>query len=98
MRIRGGHDKKNVIHNRRKKYGISPVEYAVLYQLHQGMCAICKRLPIGRDLHLDHDHQSGKIRGLLCRNCNIALGLLKEDEDIIWNMLEYIKKFSAKVA
>lgn len=43
-------------------------------------------------LSVDHDHQTGKIRGLLCNNCNRAIGLLKDSSDILYKAAKYIEK------
>lgn len=78
----------------KNKYKITENDYEKLFQLQSGGCAICKQpcATHGKTLSIDHDHKTGKIRGLLCINCNSALGLLKEDEDLIWNLLEYLKR------
>lgn len=70
------------------KYGITIDEYEILREGQGRACAICGRTdPIGRVskfgpdywLHVDHNHETGAVRGLLCSNCNQALGLLGED-------------------
>jgi Recombination endonuclease VII len=76
----------------KKKYNFDIKRYNELLQLQLNGCAICKQFGAGRQLDVDHDHETNQIRGLLCSNCNTALGLLKEDEEIIWNMLEYLKR------
>ena len=45
-----------------------------------GLCAICKS---STNLVVDHDHSTGKVRGILCRNCNIGLGMMKDSPDIL---------------
>jgi Recombination endonuclease VII len=77
------------------KFDLTPTEYKRLVELHGNACAICRKpnqTSDGRGLSVDHDHETGRNRGLLCNACNQAMGLLKEDEVIIWNMLEYLKK------
>lgn len=80
------------------KYGITLEEYEDRLAAQQGVCRVCKRPPkTGDSLCVDHDHTCcpGKrscgncLRGLLCRSCNLALGYLKEDEQIISEMLVY---------
>jgi hypothetical protein len=62
------------------RYGLSTQRYHALVEHHQGQCGICeKELP----LVIDHCHKTGKVRGLLCQNCNKALGLLEDDLDIV---------------
>jgi hypothetical protein len=75
----------------KKKYGISLDEYERLLEAQDGGCAICYRPP--RDdisLHVDHDHETGFIRGLLCFPCNNALGLMKDDPDRLRAALRYL--------
>lgn len=60
-----------------KKYGVSAKDVEQMNLTQGGACAICKVVPKKR-LHIDHDHSSGKVRALLCNNCNLALGLLKD--------------------
>lgn len=76
-----------------KNYGITQQEYDRLNELHQGGCAICRQ-PCTKHVRLsvDHDHKTGVVRGLLCHSCNTAIAMLKEDEDLFWNALEYLKK------
>src|SRR5712664_1515855 len=58
-----------------RRYGISPAEYTALYDTQAGKCGICGR-PAKR-LCVDHNHQNGKVRGLLCVTCNIFLGTIE---------------------
>lgn len=55
----------------RIKYGITPEQYDLLFAEQQGLCAICQQS--GMPLHVDHDHENGKVRGLLCLRCNGSL-------------------------
>jgi hypothetical protein len=68
-------DKKYLI-NVRAKYGLSASEHRELFEFQQGQCAICfvHQDQIPTRLHVDHCHGTGSVRGLLCRNCNLALG------------------------
>jgi len=58
----------------RYKYGISLEEYEAMLAKQDGACAVCVSIPDGRDLCVDHDHLTGKVRGLLCDLCNRMLG------------------------
>ena len=79
------------------KYGISYEEYKKKVDLQFGGCAICKQ-PAQRELDVDHNHKTNQVRDLLCNKCNTMLGLVNEDEDILWNMLEYLKRHGLKDA
>lgn len=56
----------------RYRYGLSPDEVSALEAAAGGLCGICSRR---RPLVIDHDHDTGRVRGLLCRSCNAALSL-----------------------
>lgn len=73
------------------KYGLSPEEYYDLWQTQEGKCKICGvKLPDGEYLHVDHDKKTGKIRGLLCRKCNLGLGYFKDNSIILSQAKEYL--------
>lgn len=72
-------------------YGIELEDYAEMMEAQEGVCAICSEAcPTGRDLAVDHDEETGDIRGLLCANCNRGIGLLKHDLDRILNAFTYL--------
>jgi hypothetical protein len=58
---------------RAKALGVSDAEYARLLDAQGGHCALCLNTPKTRRLHVDHDHATGRVRGLLCYRCNRAL-------------------------
>lgn len=61
-------------------------------------CAICSGPPRGRGrYHFDHDHQTGKFRGLLCTNCNTALGQFKDNPTLLARAIGYLAEHSAQV-
>jgi hypothetical protein len=62
--------------NLKKRYGITEEEYDKLKEKQRHKCKICSRY---EDLYVDHDHDAGHIRGLLCHKCNSALGFLQDD-------------------
>ena len=82
----------------RKTYNISLEVYQALLESQNGLCAICEKSESilinskARNLAVDHDHKTGKIRGLLCIGCNQALALAKEDINTLGKMIAYIKK------
>jgi hypothetical protein len=60
-----------------------------MVQEQMGLCAICGHAPIG-SFHIDHDHVTGRVRGLLCRNCNLALGLFGDDVPALTRAVTYL--------
>ena len=77
------------------KFGISLAEYITLSEQQKGLCAICSSVcRTGRKLAVDHDHKTGKIRGLLCVPCNQALGQFDEDINKMKQAIEYLKKYA----
>lgn len=74
----------------KRLYGITLVDYDVLFKKQCGLCAICKQPPVAIYFHVDHDHSTNQIRGLLCRDCNTGIGLLKDDVDRLRQAIEYL--------
>src|SRR3990167_5245578 len=70
-------------------YGMSVESYNELVKLHNNKCGICFR---ETKLNIDHNHATGKVRGLLCGNCNRAIGCFKEDLTSIKNSISYLEK------
>jgi len=84
---------------RKRKFGISPDRYAEMFNSQSGLCAICNqpetatRLGKVKALAVDHCHNTGVIRGLLCADCNTGIGKLKENIDIFQSAIQYLTKF-----
>lgn len=74
------------------RYGIKPEDYVEMLELQDGRCLICGYLPKPgeRYLAIDHDHETGTIRGLLCNPCNRGLGLLGDDPDRLVAAASYL--------
>lgn len=84
-----------------RTYGITSEQYEVMFDAQNGKCAICLKeedtlLSSGKNksFAVDHNHKTGQIRGLLCENCNRAIGLLKEDTELLTRAIQYINQFS----
>jgi hypothetical protein len=71
------------------RYGIMLEDYERMYRQQNGACAFCRRRPERMKLHVDHDHRTGHIRGLLCAPCNRALGMLEGNME---RVIEYLRK------
>lgn len=77
----------------RREYNITSLQYNEILMKQNGRCAICGGInKTGRQLAVDHNHKTSKIRGLLCNNCNSVLGWAKDSIFILANAIEYINK------
>jgi Recombination endonuclease VII len=88
------HSKRPPGRNRRHTlavYGLTPASYDELLAVQGGGCAICGKPPAeGKHLHVDHDHKTAQVRGLLCRSCNRAIGFLEDDRELIERAADYV--------
>lgn len=84
-----------------KKYGLSEKDYEILVKYHNKLCAICGkeedsidgRTKLKKSLSVDHNHRTGKVRGLLCWRCNAMIGYAKEDIKNLKNGVKYLEKY-----
>ena len=76
----------------KSQYGITNEDRTRMWNEQKGVCKICKKPGDGRwkQLCVDHDHQTGKVRDLLCRRCNTVLGEVYDDPNILLGMVEYL--------
>ncbi|KKN59760.1 hypothetical protein LCGC14_0538500 [marine sediment metagenome] len=72
---------KTVSDNMKWRYGITLAEYDEMFETQDGVCAICELPSINCRLSVDHDHKTGKVRGLLCHPCNMSLGVYEKRKD-----------------
>lgn len=72
------------------KYGLPEGGYAALFKKQNGRCAICDRS--GLKLHVDHDHSTREVRGLLCSSCNTGIGHLSDDIKRLESAITYLSK------
>jgi len=79
----------------KKWYGISLDDYNRMWSEQGGRCFICGRheTEFQRPLCVDHSHSTGKVRKLLCGNCNRALGLVYDNVDILQTMIKYLNGY-----
>jgi Recombination endonuclease VII len=85
------------------QYGITVAEFEELLEAQDGRCAICRELPkdpessasrhhADRVLNVDHNHETSRVRGLLCAQCNRALGLFRDDLLLLEAAVAYMKR------
>lgn len=78
-------------------YGLTLEEYQKMVNKYKGGCYICKKIQTGttcrNGLCVDHNHKTGKNRGLLCQSCNRAIGLLGDDIERLKKAIKYLKNY-----
>ena len=72
----------------KNEYGITMSDYNNLFEKQSGCCAICHKFY--EALCVDHNHMTGKVRGLLCRKCNVGIGVLNDDIKILTDAVKYL--------
>ncbi len=88
----------------KRRYGISLESYEEMFRAQDGRCAACKQRETAKQkgrimlLGVDHDHTTGKIRGLLCNRCNRVLGLFRDNPDVIKRALDYVRSRRPKIS
>ena len=89
-------------HNLKKQYGIDLKEYQRMLEVQNGVCAICHSPESTKDkdggprsMPVDHDHKTGKVRALLCTQCNRGLGMFTDNIEKLKAAVEYLAKHSA---
>lgn len=73
------------------KYGINKNDFDKLLLDQNNVCAICEKKSDYNSLNVDHDHITGKVRGLLCGNCNKGLGLFNDNSELLVKASKYLK-------
>ena len=81
--------RQNAENHLRRTYGLSVRDLAALVESQGGTCAICETRPAE---HVDHDHVTGRVRGVLCFPCNVALGHLKDDVALFRKAIGYLER------
>lgn len=80
---------------RRQVYGLPEGTYQRLYDEQEGLCTLCRKWQ--KMLHVDHDHQTGRVRGLLCVGCNGAIGKLGDNIEGLLRAIDYLKNAESLV-
>ena len=71
-----------------RTYGLSEDDWQRLFNEQGGLCAVCREAPA---TCVDHDHETGRVRGLLCRTCNLGIGHLKDDPERLESAARYLR-------
>lgn len=77
-----------------RKFGLTVHDYEKMFKEQLGVCAICEQPSGSKRLAVDHDHQTGRIRGLLCAGCNVILGRWKDSPEIAMRAHDYLKRYA----
>ena len=86
-------DNEDHVRNREygKRFGITKADYDRLLIQQDSACAICKLIPKRRRLDVDHCHDTGRVRGLLCETCNKALGQFEDNPELLRAAIQYLQ-------
>lgn len=79
-----------------RTYGITPEQYDAILDSQHGHCAICGDIEPGgkgKHFHIDHDHVTGQVRGLLCSRCNHGLGMFRDSILSLESAIVYLRSF-----
>jgi len=86
-----GYRDKSSDHLNQWRYGVTPEQYQAMLDGQDNRCAICLE-EFAKRPHVDHDHATGKVRGLLCPNCNSMLGRVRDSPETLQRAVEYLKR------
>lgn len=75
----------------KKHHSLSMEEYRILEDLQDGKCGICGSDGGRNRLVVDHDHETGAIRGLLCTSCNRGIGIFEDDPELLERAVQYLR-------
>ena len=79
----------------KRRYGISQADYEIMLIAQEGKCAVCSTTEYvgpGKRAHVDHDHKTGKVRGLVCVRCNVLLGMAQDQHERFIAAIRYLEK------
>lgn len=91
-------DKSNRKSHLKRHYKITPDKYNEIFLKQEGKCEICKihQNELNKKLSVDHCHKTGKIRGLLCNQCNTGLGMFRDNIQLLIGAIKYLNMFKVK--
>jgi hypothetical protein len=95
IKVRGYDKKYHAKHSRlKRKYGVTPEEYIKLFNNQEGKCLIYGKhqIELKKALGVDHDHITGKVRGLLCNDCNLGIGHFKDNIEKLKLAIKYLEE------
>ena len=79
-------------------YGLTNEDYERLKTEQNGNCGICEeKLDDGFGTHVDHNHKTGAVRAILCRKCNLLLGMAKDSTNILESAIMYLNKYEGEL-
>ena len=79
------------------RHNLSPIEYDEMLKEQTGVCAICgNHNHNGNQLSVDHDHLTGRTRGLLCIHCNTVLGYMNDNTNLLQKAMDYLEKYKCQ--
>jgi hypothetical protein len=94
QQCRNKYNAKSMLQKRADKavsYGLTPQQYIDMYEKQCGKCAICNEIPkTQRGLHVDHCHETGVVRGLLCHGCNVGIGNFLHSTELMNKAVKYL--------
>lgn len=73
------------------RYGLSTAELEAILERQNHRCALCEERLADRKPHIDHDHDTGRVRGVLCSECNTGLGKLKDSPALLRRAIAYLE-------
>lgn len=92
------HERSKELQRKRKmrsQYGLEPEEFDQMLVDQDGVCAVCGGVQSnGRRLAIDHNHETGEVRGLLCDSCNHGLGNFRDDPHLMKTAIKYLRRTS----
>lgn len=101
LRWRRANPDKVAAADMKHRYGITFESRAIMLREQDNKCAVCEKEfnidTVGSKPHIDHNHVDGKVRGLLCHNCNLGLGYFKDNPEILQKAIAYLKRQATSV-